>query len=63
MNPDVITLNNGVALPRIGYGVFRMTDAEMAQINTLDTGHSCFGSRDTAEKVHAFLDAACAYQV
>ena len=27
MNPDVITLNNGVTLPRIGYGVFRMTDA------------------------------------
>ena len=42
---------------------FALTDAEMAQINTLDTGHSCFGSRDTAEKVHAFLDAACAYQV
>lgn len=40
-----------------------MTDAEMQQIAALDTGHSCFGSRDTAEKVHAFLDAACAYQV
>ena len=63
MNPDVITLNNGVTLPRIGYGVFRMTDAEMQQIAALDTGHSRFGSRDTAEKVHAFLDAACAYQV
>ena len=42
---------------------FALTDAEMQQIAALDTGHSCFGNRDTAEKVHAFLDAACAYQV
>ena len=42
---------------------FALTDAEMQQIAALDTGHSCFGSRDTAEKVHAFLNAACAYQV
>lgn len=42
---------------------FALTDAEMQQIAALDTGHSCFGSRDTAEKVHAFLDAACSYQV
>ena len=42
---------------------FALTDAEIQQIAALDTGHSCFGSRDTAEKVHAFLDAACSYQV
>lgn len=42
---------------------FVLTDAEIQQIAALDTGHSCFGSRDTAEKVHAFLDAACSYQV
>ena len=42
---------------------FALTDAEMQQIAALDTGHSCFGNRDTAEKVHAFLNAACAYQV
>lgn len=27
MNNDFVTLNNGVTMPRIGYGVFRMTDA------------------------------------
>ena len=42
---------------------FALSDAEMQQIAALDTGHSCFGSRNTAEKVHAFLNAACAYQV
>ena len=42
---------------------FALTDAEMQQIAALDTGRSCFGSRDTAEKVHAFLDTARAYQV
>lgn len=42
---------------------FVLTDAEMQQIAALDTGHSCFGSRDTAEKVNAFLKIACAYEV
>ena len=42
---------------------FVLTDAEMQQIAALDTGHSCFGSRDTAEKVQAFLRSSLTYQV
>ena len=42
---------------------FSLNDTEMQQIAALDTGHSCFGSRDTAEKVNAFLKIACDYKV
>ena len=48
MNPDVITLNNGVTLPRIGYGVFRMTDAEMQHGN-----QSCYFYISGGRKSHS----------
>lgn len=28
---ETVTLNNGVSMPRIGYGVFRMTDQEACE--------------------------------
>ena len=34
MNNDFVTLNNGVTMPRIGYGVFRMTDAVVQAIQS-----------------------------
>ena len=48
MNNDFVTLNNGVTMPRIGYGVFRMTDAaacEEAVVQAIQSGYrlnSCF---------------------
>lgn len=42
---------------------FSLSDAEMQAIATLDTGHSCFGARNTAEQVHAFLKFAVNYKV
>ena len=59
-----VILNNGAAMPHIGYGVFRMTDqaaceeAEMKQIAQLDTGHTCFLPRNTGASVAAFLNQA-----
>ena len=41
MNNDFVTLNNGVTMPRIGYGVFRMTDAaacEEAVVQAIQSG-------------------------
>lgn len=38
-------------------------EEEMKQIKGLDTGHSCFGERKTAEQVNAFLDIALKYEV
>lgn len=42
---------------------FALTDTEMQQIAALDTGRSCFGARDTAEKVRSFLEYAVTYSV
>ena len=42
MNNDFVTLNNGVTMPRIGYGVFRMTDAaacEEAVVHAIQSGY------------------------
>ena len=42
MNPEMIGLNNGVAMPRMGYGVFRMTDAaacEEAVVQAIRAGY------------------------
>lgn len=38
-------------------------EEEMKQIKGLDTGHSCFGERKTAEQVNACLDIALKYEV
>lgn len=42
---------------------FQLTQYEMEQISTLDTGHSCFGSRKTAKEVTEFLQKALLYNV
>ena len=42
MNPNTVKLNNGVEMPRIGYGVFRMTDAvacEEAVVQAIQSGY------------------------
>ena len=42
MNNDFVTLNNGVTMPRIGYAVFRMTDAaacEEAVVQAIQSGY------------------------
>ena len=42
MKEERVTLNNGIAMPRIGYGVFRMTDAaecEEAVVQAIRTGY------------------------
>lgn len=42
MKPEMIRLNNGAAMPRIGYGVFRMTDAaacEEAVMQAIQAGY------------------------
>ena len=39
---NVITLNNGICMPKIGYGVFRMTDekeCEEAVVQAIKTGY------------------------
>ena len=28
---EYVTLNNGIKMPKLGYGVFRMTDAEACE--------------------------------
>ncbi len=42
---------------------FELSEYEMTQIALLDTGHSCFGERNTAAQVQGFLEAALEYQV
>ena len=42
---------------------FELKEEEMKQIKELDTGHTCFGERKTAEQVNAFLDFALKYEV
>ncbi len=42
---------------------FELTEKEMKAIASLDTGHSCFGERKTAEQVKGFLDVAQTYRV
>lgn len=42
MNADCIMLNNGVTMPKIGYGVFRMTGnaaCEEAVVQAINSGH------------------------
>lgn len=42
MNDAVVTLNNGVTMPKIGYGVFRMTDqaaCEEAVVQAIQVGY------------------------
>lgn len=39
---NVITLNNGICMPKIGYGIFRMTgekECEEAVVQAIKTGY------------------------
>lgn len=42
---------------------FELSQEEMAQIATLDTGRSCFAQRKTGEEVEMFLNAALHFRV
>ena len=42
MRENTVLLNNGVAMPKIGYGVFRMTDqtaCEEAVVQAIQAGY------------------------
>ena len=74
-----IVLNNGVTMPPIGYGVFRMTDLEECEnavvqavktgyrlIDTAaayDTGHTYATARSIGKAVTEFLEKANQYHV
>lgn len=48
MHEEYLTLNNGVTMPKIGYGVFRMTDAEACEEAVVQAVHAGYRLIDTA---------------
>lgn len=48
MNEEKLTLNNGVAMPKIGYGVFRMTDCAQCEEAVVQAIHAGYRLIDTA---------------
>lgn len=48
MNEEKLTLNNDVTMPKIGYGVFRMTDAEACEEAVVQAIHTGYRLIDTA---------------
>lgn len=42
---------------------FELSEDDMKNISNLDTHHSCFGKRKTAEQVTGFLKKAMEYKV
>lgn len=55
-NIDSIVLNNGICMPRIGYGVFRMTDekqCEEAVLQALNAGYRLIDTAAAYENEHA----------
>ena len=42
---------------------FTLTEDEMRQIASLDTGHTCFAPRQTGSAVDEFLKKALQYQL
>ena len=48
MIEERITLNNGITMPKIGYGVFRMTDAEACEEAVVQAIHAGYQLIDTA---------------
>ena len=48
MHEEYLTLNNGITMPRIGYGVFRMTDAEACEEAVVHAIHAGYRLIDTA---------------
>ena len=48
MNEEKLTLNNGVIMPKIGYGVFRMTDSAQCEEAVVQAIHAGYRLIDTA---------------
>ena len=48
MNEEKLTLNNGVTMPKIGYGVFRMTDSAQCEEAVVQAIHTGYRLIDTA---------------
>lgn len=48
MSEERITLNNGLTMPKIGYGVFRMTDAEACEEAAVQAIRAGYRLIDTA---------------
>ena len=48
MHEEYLTLNNGITMPKIGYGVFRMTDAEVCEEAVVQAIHAGYRLIDTA---------------
>lgn len=48
MIEERITLNNGITMPKIGYGVFRMTDAEACEEAVVQAVQAGYRLIDTA---------------
>mgnify|MGYP002769099813 CR=1 FL=1 len=48
MNAEKLTLNNGISMPKIGYGVFRMTDATQCEEAVVQAIHAGYRLIDTA---------------
>ena len=48
MNEEKLTLNNGIAMPKIGYGVFRMTDSAQCEEAVVQAIHAGYRLIDTA---------------
>lgn len=48
MHEEYLVLNNGLTMPKIGYGVFRMTDAEACEEAVVQAIHAGYRLIDTA---------------
>ncbi len=58
---EYVTLNNGVKMPLLGYGVFQVSQEGCERyvldaIKTLDTGNSLFFSHQEASTVDFFVE-------
>ena len=45
---EYVTLNNGIKMPKLGYGVFRMTDAEAGEEAVVQAVQAGYRLIDTA---------------
>lgn len=45
---EYVTLNNGIKMPKLGYGVFRMTDAEACEEAVVQAVQAGYRLIDTA---------------
>jgi len=49
---ETVTLNNGVKMPLVGYGVFRITDSEECERCVLEALKAGYRLIDTAQAYH-----------